>query len=98
MPLLVMVFVMMKQILLNVIMMVDIVAQILTWLVMPYVMMRLTILDVIMMVETVVWMSTQTPVLTAIVLQVVSSHHLGCPGNYANNLDLTWLIQVQMGQ
>lgn len=33
MPLLVMVFVMMKQILLNVIMMVDIVAQILTWLV-----------------------------------------------------------------
>ena len=43
-------------------------------------------------------MSTQTPVLTAIVLQVVSSHHLGCPGNYANNLELTWLIQVQMGQ
>jgi hypothetical protein len=43
-------------------------------------------------------MSTQTPVLTAIVLQVVSSHHLGCPGNYDNNLDLTWLIQVQMGQ
>ena len=54
MPLLVMVFVMMKQILLNVIMMVDIVAQILTWLVMPYVMMKLTILDVIMMAETVV--------------------------------------------
>ena len=40
MPLLVMVFVMMKQILLNVIMMVDIVAQILTWSVTPYVMMK----------------------------------------------------------
>jgi hypothetical protein len=47
-------FAMMTPILLNVIMMVEIVAQILTWLVMPYVMMKLTILDVIMMVETVV--------------------------------------------
>ena len=54
MPLLVMVFVMKKLILLNVIMMVETVAQILTWLVMPYVMMKLIILDVIMMVETVV--------------------------------------------
>ena len=54
MPLLVMVFVMTKQILLNVIMMVEIVVQILTWLVMPYVKMKRTILDVIMMMETVV--------------------------------------------
>ena len=49
-----MVFVMMKQIMLNVVMMVEIVVQILTWLVMAYVMMKLTILDVIMMVETAV--------------------------------------------
>ena len=54
MPLLVMVFVMMKQIMLNVIMMAETAVQILTWLVMASVMMKQTILDVIMMVETVV--------------------------------------------
>ena len=54
MPLLVMVFVMMKQTLLNVIMTVEIVVQILTWLVMASVMMKQTILSVTMMVETVV--------------------------------------------
>ena len=51
MPLLVMVFVMMKQILQNVIMMVEIVVQILTWLIMASVMMKQTILSVTMMVE-----------------------------------------------
>ena len=54
MPLLVMVFVMTKQILLNVIMMVEIVVQILTWLVMASVMMKQTILSVTMMGETAV--------------------------------------------
>ena len=54
MPLLVMVFVMTKQILLNVIMMVEIVAKILIWLVIASVMMKQTILSVTMMVGTVV--------------------------------------------
>ena len=44
----------MKQTLLNVIMTVEIVVQILTWLVMASVMMKQTILSVTMMVETVV--------------------------------------------
>ena len=51
MPLLVMVFVMMKQILQNVIMMVEIVVQILRWLEIVSVMKKLTILNVFMMVE-----------------------------------------------
>ena len=54
MLLLVTVFVMTKQILLDVIMMVEIVVQILTWLVMASVMMKQTILSVTMMVGTVV--------------------------------------------
>ena len=54
MSLLVMVFVMMKLILLNVIMMAETVVQILTWLVMASVMMKQTILSVTMIVETVV--------------------------------------------
>ena len=54
MPSLVMVFVMKKQILLNVVMMVEIVVQILTWLIMASVMMKQTILSVTMMVEIVV--------------------------------------------
>ena len=54
MPLLVMVFVMMKQITLNVIMMVEIVVQILRWLEIVSVMKKLTILNVLMMVENVV--------------------------------------------
>ena len=49
-----MVFVMAKQIMLNVIMMVEIVAQNLTWLVMASVMMKQIMLGVIMMAETVV--------------------------------------------
>ena len=51
MPLLVMVFAMMKQILKNVIMMVEIVVQILRWLEIVSVMKKLTILNVFMMVE-----------------------------------------------
>ena len=51
MPLLLMVYVMTKQILLNVIMMVEIVVQILRWLEIVSVMKKLTILNVFMMVE-----------------------------------------------
>ena len=63
---LVMVFAMMKQILLDVIMMEEIVAQILNWLQIVFVMMKLILLNVIMTVETVAdTTSTQSIALTA---------------------------------
>ena len=66
MPLLVMVFVMTKLILLNVIMTVEIVAQILNWLQIVFVMMKLILQNVIMMVEIVVdTISTQSIALNA---------------------------------